>query len=227
MSAYTIVDHQKLDKHVTFLRIDPIDIGLTLKEVFISLSNLAWISDFDEDYLRLGFNARAQATVDYIAKNIILSTDTKITSNSGEYVISEIARKAVVDEMTYLDIPLAELIKIKDVGNHGFDFYSKNLGEVILFGEAKYNSRQNAYGLSFEQIVRFENEKQDCSDIIDIDRFCCENSKNNFANGKKGFVAAFASKKTATKTIINGIKRNEDYKKIVKFNELICVAVNI
>lgn len=227
MSAYSIIDNQKLDKHITFLRIDPIDIGLTLKEVFISLSDLAWISNFDDEYLRLGFNVRAQATVDYIANNIILSTDTKITSNSGEYVISEIARKAIVDEMTYLDIPLAELIKIKDVGNHGFDFYSRNLEDIILFGEAKYNARQNAYGLSFEQIVRFENEKQDCSDIIDIDRFCCENSKKNFAKGKKGFVAAFAAKGTSTKTIIDGIKRNEDYRKIVKFNEIICVAVNI
>lgn len=227
MAAYNIIEHQKIDAHITYIRIDPVDITLTLKEVFSSLSDLAWISQFDEDYLQNSFAVRANATVDYIAKNIISSTDTKITSNSGEYVISELARKTIVDKMSYLDIPLAELIKIKDVGNHGFDFYSKNNDEIILFGEAKYNARQNAYGLSFEQIARFEREMQDSSDIVDIDRFCCENSKKNFANGKKGFIAAFSTKATTSDRIIQGIKRNDDFKKIATFNELICVAVNI
>ncbi len=137
------------------------------------------------------------------------------------------ARKAIVDNLSYFDIPLAELIKIKDVGNHGFDFYSKNKGEILLFGEAKYNARDNAYGVAFEQIIRFEREKQDISDIIDIDQFCCVNSKNNFANGDKGFIAAFASKKTTTAKLIEGIKNNKDYKEAIKFKELICVAVNI
>lgn len=227
MAAYNIIDHQKIDDHVTYIRIDPIDISLTLKEVFSSLSDLAWISNFDEEYLKQSFEIRAKATIDYIAKNIITSTDTKITSDSGEYVVSELARKTIVDKMAYLDIPLAELIKVKDAINHGFDFYSKNNDEIILFGEAKYNARQNAYGLSFEQIARFENEKQDCSDIIDIDRFCCENSKINFSNGKKGFIAAFSAKATTSDKIIKGIKKNTHFKGIKKFNEIICVAVNL
>jgi hypothetical protein len=227
MSGYAIVDHQKIDSHITFIRINPTDIALTLKEVFASLADLAWISAFDELYLREGFQVRAEASVKYIAENIIKTTDDSITSSSGEYVISELARKAVVDKLAYLDIPLAELIKIKDVGNHGFDFYTKNQDEIILFGEAKYNARQNAYGPAFEQIIRFEKKKQDSSDIIDIDRFCCVNSKNNFAKGHKGFIAAFASKNTSTEKLIEGITANTDYQEAIKFKELICVAVNI
>jgi len=227
MSGYAIVDQLKIDTHITFIRINPTDIALTLKEVFASLADLAWISTFDKQYLRDGFSIRAEASVAYIAKNIIKDTDDSITSNSGEYVISELARKATVDNLAYFDIPLAELIKIKDVGNHGFDFYSKNQGEILLFGEAKYNARDNAYGVAFEQIIRFEREKQDSSDIIDIDQFCCVNSKNNFAKGDKGFIAAFASKKTTTEKLIDGIKKNKDYKEAIKFKELICVAVSI
>jgi hypothetical protein len=227
MASYNIIEHQKIDKHITYIRIDPVDVALTLREVFLSLSDLAWINKFDEDYLKDSFTVRAQATIDYISKNIITGTESKITSDSGEYVISELARKSIVDIMSYLDIPLAELIKVKDAVNHGFDFYSKNNEEIILFGEAKYNARQNAYGLSFEQIARFEREKQDSSDIIDIDRFCCENSKKNFSEGKKGFIAAFSTKSTDSKKIIEGIKQNKDFKKIEAFNEIICVAVNI
>lgn len=226
MSGYSIIDLELIDTHITFIRIHPTDIALTLKDIFESLSNMAWISSFDKAYLRESFKIRAEATIEYIAKNIIDGTETSITSNSGEYVISELARKAVVN-LDYLDIPLAELIKIKDVGNHGFDFYSTNKKKVILFGEAKYVASQNSYGKSFKQIVKFENDKQDVSDLIDINEFCCEESKVNFSLGKKGYIAAFASKKTATKDLISGIKKNTDFKSISKFEEIICVAVNI
>lgn len=227
MSGYTIIHHQEIEKHITFIRINPTDIALTLKDVFESLSNLSWLNSFDEEYLRKGFQVRAEATIAYISKNIIKANDDSVTSDSGEYVISELARKALVNEMNYLDIPLADLIKTKDVGNHGFDFYSKNMNQILLFGEAKYITNQNAYGRAFEQIIRFEKEKRDSSDIIDIDRFCCEKSKNNFSKGNKGFVAAFASKAISTDKLIKNIKINKDFKALAKFNELICIAVNL
>lgn len=227
MSGYSIVHRELIEPHITFIRIKPSDIKLTLKEVFNSLADLAWISKFDQPYLRSGFQTRAQSSIDYIAAKIIKAGDEAVTSDSGEYVISELARRTLVTDMKYLDIPLAELIKIKDIGNHGFDFYSKNLGDVLLFGEAKYNSRDNAYGSSFSQIKQFIDDLQDESDIIDIDRFCCETSKMNFSKGEKGFVAAFASKKTSTAKLISGIKGNKDYLSCSKFHELICVAVDL
>jgi len=227
MSGYKIVNHQKIEAHITFIRITPTDIALTLKEVFDSLADLAWISQFDKPYLRDSFKKRAQLSVDYIAEKIIKSGDDKITSDSGEYVISELARKALVSDLKYLDIPLAELIKGKKAVNHGFDFYSKNLSDVLPFGEAKYLFDRNAYGSSFEQIARFITNEQDIIDIVDIQSFCCESSKTNFSKGEKGFVAAFASKKTSTEKLIAGIKENKDYLSCSKFHELICVAVDI
>lgn len=227
MSGYTLIDHKKIEPHITFIRIEPSDIKLTLGAVFKSLSNLAWISDFDKDYIRDAFQVRSEETIIYIANNIIVKSNNDITKNTGEIVVSELSRLAVIKEMSYLDIPLAELFKSQAVGNDGFDFFSKNLNKIILFGEAKYNSRQNAYGAAFEQIARFENQKQDVSDIKEITEFCCEESLNNYSKGNKGFIASFASKTTSTEIIINGIKRNSDYNNLVDFEEIICVAVNV
>lgn len=57
------------------------------------------VSRFDKDYIQSGFKIRAEPTIDYISKKIIKSDDDSITSNSGEYVISELARKTIVSEL--------------------------------------------------------------------------------------------------------------------------------
>lgn len=227
MTAYQITDRIQIDTHITFVRINPTNIELTLKEVFDSLANLSWLNNFDKDWLKEGYQVRADATVKYIADNIIKAGDDKVTSNSGEYVISELARLTLINELSYSNIPLAELIKKQKSGNPGFDFYSENLGNVLLFGEAKYLANQNAYGRAFEQMVRFINESADIGDLPDVDAFCSDNSKSNVLNGIKGFVASFASKETPTQTLVKNIQENEDYKTLAKFTELVCVAVNI
>lgn len=196
MSTYRVLERKQLEPHILFLRIEPTDIKVTLRGVFKSLSDIAWISNFDRPYIQNAFQVRAEETIKYISNNIIAQSDDKITSDTGEIVVSELSRLAVINEMGYLDIPLAELIKSQAVGNDGFDFFSKSLNKEILFGEAKFKSRQNAYGAAFEQIVRFERIKQDVSDIKEIVEFCCEESLNNHTNGKKGFIASFASKST-------------------------------
>lgn len=98
MNGYTIIDNIKIEDHIRFIRINPTNIELTLKEVFNSLANLSWLNDFDKDYVRQSFQTRADATVKYISDKIIRSVDDTITSDSGEYVISELARKSIISE---------------------------------------------------------------------------------------------------------------------------------
>ena len=227
MSVYQIIDREQIEPHILFIRIEPTDIKITLLDIFKSLSDLAWISSFDKPYMQNAFQVRAEETIEYIGDNIINKSYDKITSDTGEIVVSELSRLTVINEMDYLDIPLAELLKSQAVGNDGFDFFSKSLNKIILFGEAKYSSSRNAYGAAFEQISRFEKIKQDVSDIKEIVDFYCEDSLNNHTNGKKGFIASFASKTTSTNTIINGIKRNSDYNNLKNFEEIICIAVNV
>lgn len=228
MAGYKITDIEKIEANITFIRISPTDIELTLKEVFQSLSDLSWLNQFDKEYvIKGGFKVRADATIKYISKKIIKADDEKITSNSAEYIVSELARKSIVDELKYFDIPLAELIKIKDVGNHGFDFYSKNQNMILIFGESKYLANQNAYGKAFKGISDFIKDSQDISDMIDIDKFCCDVSRENFSKGKKAFAAAFSSKNNSTKSLIENIKKNKEFIELKKFSEIICVAVDI
>ena len=78
------------------------------------------------------FSVRFQSTIDYISSNIIHEEDDSLTSDSAEYVISEIARSTIVEQLDYLDIPLGELIKEQKSGNPGFDFYSMNKSDIIF-----------------------------------------------------------------------------------------------
>lgn len=176
--GYKIIENREVEPHIRFFRIRPTDIKLTLRSVFESLSNNSWIMKFDNSFLKQTFSVRFQSTIDYISSNIIHEGDDSLTSDSAEYVISEIARSAIVEQLDYLDIPLGELIKEQKSGNPGFDFYSMNKSDIILFGEAKYVAKQNAYGRALEQIYRFHTEQRDVADLLDIQNLCPEASCN-------------------------------------------------
>ena len=136
-----ILEHRTVDfapdTHVTFIRVETEDLSVTIKDIITVLSNLSWISKFDNEYVRSSFEVRAKDTAEYLARNLKLNKDDSVTSNTGEYVVSELAREAIVQKLGYLDIPLAELFKEQVVGNPGFDYYSANSEDIIVFGEAK------------------------------------------------------------------------------------------
>jgi hypothetical protein len=224
---YTILHQEQIDPNVLFIRLSPTNISVTLRQIVNSLSDLSWINEFDPEYVRTSLSVRAQATVDHIANNIINSSDDKITQNSGEYVVSELARKSIIDILNHSDIPLAELFKQQKSGNPGFDFFSENAEMVIFFGEAKYNSNQNAYGIAFDQIVTFETEKRDHSDLLDIERFCTAKALENVSSNIKGFAAAFSCKKTETSALVTNIKNNDNYKILKNFKGLLCIAIDL
>jgi len=225
--GYEIIESLEVEPHIRFFRIRPTDIKLTLRSVFESLSNNSWIMKFDNGFLKDTFSVRFQSTIGYISSNIIHEEDDSLTSDSAEYVISEIARSTIVEQLEYLDIPLGELIKEQKSGNPGFDFYSMNKSNIILFGEAKYVAAQNAYGRALEQIYRFHTEKRDVADLLDIQNLCPEASCNEVCKGNKGFIAAFSSKTTPTEKLISNIKDNVNYQRLFSHKELILVAVDI
>ena len=225
--GYEIIESLEVEPHIRFFRIRPTDIKLTLRSVFESLSNNSWIMKFDNGFLKHTFSVRFQSTIDYISSNIIHEEDDSLTSDSAEYVISEIARSTIVEQLDYLDIPLGELIKEQKSGNPGCDFYSMNKSNIMLFGEAKYVAAQNAYGRALEQIYRFHTEERDVADLLDIQNLCPKTSCDEVCNGNKGFIAAFSSKSTPTKILISNIEKNVNYQRISSHKELILVAVDI
>ena len=122
--AYTLEDYRQLADNIHFFRIkiNQENVSITLREVLNCLNELSWISKFDKEYLQNSFMKRATDTINYITANIINGTESEVSTDSGEYVVSVLSKKTIVDKLEYLDIPLAELIKEKVVGNPGFDF---------------------------------------------------------------------------------------------------------
>lgn len=213
--------------NITFIRIDPEDLSVSINEILTALSDLSWIAKFDEDYIRKSFQKRANDTANYLAKNLKLGKDDSITKSTGEYVVSELSREAIVAQLGYLDIPLAELFKEKISNNPGFDFYSANNEDIIVFGEAKYLARQNAYGSGMTQVNRFIRNGQDISDLNDIDKFFSKKALDSASCGEKCYAVAFSSKKTPSDKIISGIKKHKNFIDLSKNKELVFVAVNI
>lgn len=227
MKGYSIVDHETIEPHIKFLRIDPTDIKLTLKNVLDSFMNLSWLSKFDEDYLKDSYKLRCEQSINHIATNIINQNDSSVTRSSGEYIVSELARSSVVDTHSYLDIPIADLFKKQTVGNPGFDFYTLNLKKNILFGEAKYITKQSGHLSALKQSYDFYIQKQHKSEIPDIQDFFCKESLSNCNKDEIGFMVAFSAKKTTTANFINIIKKNANYQELIKYKEVILIAVNI
>lgn len=220
------IDEKRHDK-VTFIRVEPINLQNTLVNIVAVLSDISWISRFDEEYMRDSFWARATPTIHKITQMLMQSTLDEVSSNAGEYVVSELSRSVIRDQMKYNAIPLAELFSKQTSGNPGFDFHIENDCKTLLFGEAKYLSNQNAYGVGLKQIVDFISDKKDIKDIVDLEPFFCKAALQHAMRGQKGYAVGFAAKTTSTETLIKNIQNNADYQILLQYHEIVLVAVNL
>lgn len=213
---------------VHFIRIDPEDVSVTLSDILKTLMDLSWLKRFDEDFMAQSFQQRAQKTIDHIKKNFDRCDQGILTKDAGEYVVSELSREAIVSNLGYLDIPLAEILGKKVSGNPGFDFHSQNCTtNTVIFGEAKYVSAHSAHLSAIKQVKKFIDDKKDIADIADLFLFCNSQSLRRANNGLKGFAAAFSAKRTSSDQLINAIQGRAEYAELLKYEEIILVAVNL
>lgn len=227
-----VVDNFILDKqgyrNARFIRIEPEDLSVTLSQIISTLMDLSWLSKFKESF---EIDASTQFANLSLMSSIVLSAldlNASVTSDAGEYVVSVLSREALINELNYLDIPLAELLGKKKSGNPGFDFHSQNLvTDTIIFGEAKYVATRTAYSSALPQIVDFINEKKDLEDLPDLKPFCTTSALDKASKGQKGFAAAFSARRTKTQEIIDNIIKRSDFQSLVKHEEVILLAVNI
>ena len=213
---------------VYFIRIDPEDISDTLSDILKVLMDLSWLKHFDEDYMVQSYQHRAQITINNIKEKFTACDEGPLTKDAGEYVVSELSREAIVSNLGYLDIPLAELLGKKISGNPGFDFHTQNLStDTVIFGEAKYLSLQSAYPSAITQINEFIETEKDLADLADLEHFCTPESLRRAADGVKGFAAAFSAKGTSSDKLISSIQARKEYSALLNYNEIILVAVNL
>ncbi len=217
------VDHNR----VTFIRLEPIDLQVTLTDIINRISDLSWLSSFDANFIRESFRERALPTIVDITEKLIASSTDSVSSDAGEYVVSDLSRIAIVNELEYLDVPLAELYSKQVSGNPGFDFHTQNEAETLIFGEAKYLSNQNAYGSGLQQVVEFIRDKKDLKDIPDLRDLVAQTALQKAEQGTKGFAIGFSAKTTSTDILITNITRNENFKVLLAYEEIVLVAVNL
>ena len=214
--------------NITFIRINPENLKDTLADILKTLMDLSWLSHFDEDYMKSSFKQRAEETIADIQTKFTNSSDDKASKEAGEYVVSELARRSLLNQMGYLDIPLAELVGMKVSGNAGFDFHSQNNStNTVIFGEAKYNSRQSAYDPAIKQVAEFIEAKKDIKQLADLKPFCSPEALTRANNGLKGFAIAFSAKSTSSDDLINNIMAHSKFCELSKHVEIVMVAVNL
>ena len=210
-----------------FVRVDYNDLGATLRDILTDLSNLSWLEKFDKSFLRKSFEKNALNTCEKL-KEKFFSGETPLINNAGEYLVSCLAKRAIVEKLSHLDVPLAELLGRKVVGNPGFDFFTENLeASMIYCGEAKYVANANPYNDSLEQINEFVDKEKYLSDLYILNSLVSDKSLTNLSEKVFGVTAAFSSTNIATEQLLKNIVRNVEFKKCNESQDLILVAVNI
>ena len=229
--SFNILSDIPINGKSRFLRIEPTNLSVTLREIFESLMDISWLEQFKGTPLYGSFLDRVTPTLETVERDFQSGSITAVDSDAGEKVVSELARQAVVIHMGYFDIPLSELFKEQKGQNPGFDFLSMNDNQVLLFGEAKYQSGEYAYNASLNQIKDFIDEHKDSKDIANFVYFIPYNDNPqpyaNFENGEKGFMAAFSAKTKTDQDLISNIEELDSFKFLQQFPMVICIAVNV
>lgn len=228
---YTLKENRTVEAKVTFLRVVPNGKRQTLADIYSKFQDQSWIKPLTPSSIQDSYRVRVNRTLEKIVKIIedsqaIVGMDAVVT-DAAEYIVSVLAREAVIKELSHKEVPLPELFKQQSSQNPGFDFFTINQSEVLLFGEAKYVNGSNAYGRALKQISEFIDIKNDIADMADLVVLVRNDILDKVGKGTKGYIAAFSSIATASDRIISGIKSNDDFAKIKKYDELILVAVDM
>ena len=158
------VSQYNKEKKVFFIRINPENLSLTISEILTELRTMSWLNKFNFEPLKEAYSLRAKNTCDYLERVLQDKSDlSKLKETTGEYVVSNLSKKSLVENLQHTDIPLMELLGRKKSNNPGFDFYTEK-DFLIVAGEAKYKTNQNAYNSSLKQINEFVKEKKKQND---------------------------------------------------------------
>lgn len=210
-----------------FVRIDPEDLSISILEILQDLVNLSWLNTFDQESVKNSFRSRATKTCNYIKGKLVdADTNTPLIDEAGEYIVSCLAKKALVSVYEHKDIPLTELLGRKISNNPGFDFYTEK-DRLLTTGEAKYVKGVNAYNSSLSQINEFIDNNKHIDDIALLLFFVSDESLDNMNNGSFSIGAAFSATSIATDTLISNILDNHAFQKAIQNHTIFLLAVNM
>ena len=189
------------------------------------ISDTSWINNLDE-ISQITFKATTKKTIDKIVNNIIAKVSSEVNTEIGEFIVSYAAQQALKVEYFHSLIPLAELLKEKVTGNPGFDYHSISQKSFLIFGEAKFSLNDTPRAKALDQIKDFIGDR-DSSELLWLNPFLDEPTKNNILNNSKGYAAAFShNNKDIIKTLNEALK-SAPIKDILEHKELYLIAVEL
>ncbi len=203
----------------------------SIASVMKEINDNSWIAKLDV-VEQISYEARLKETVKSIMNDCIkFNTDTNSNmydySVVGEYIVSKEGRSALVTEFNHQAVPLAELWKEKTKGNPGFDYHSESTTNLIIFGEAKYDSSFNPHTKAIKQVEEFITKAKDCMELTDLKHFVSDNAIDNFKQSKKGFSIAFSVKAQTPTDILNNAILSNEIMQIKNYEEFYIIGVVI
>lgn len=138
------IDTQNYD-NITYIRIEPEDISVTLRDIISSLSDMSWISRFDKTYVRNCFFKRADESAKYLADKIQKNIDDVITKDSRN--------NAYGVGMEQVDRFIREGQDLSDLNDIDKFFEDKSL-DYANNGDKAYAIAVASKGTSFETIIK-------------------------------------------------------------------------
>ena len=202
------------------------DIQMRAEEMIQIISDRSWIDALGA-VAKATFKARSERTILKLVHDILEQVEDEVTTDFGEFMVSETAQSILGSELLHIKVPLAELLKEKITGNPGFDFHTESEANLIVFGEAKYSGSGNPHGLAVNQIVDFIDLKKDEAELNTLQHFVTEKAINNSLQGKKAFVAAFSINSPNPMNIISNALKSNAIDELLKYPELYVIGVEV
>ena len=222
---------------INFIRIKIIKTERIIEGIIKTIADTSWVCSINEQIIEDSFMERAYPTINRLNSQLKRAVDNNKVNAVGETIVSVTARFIIEKCLKYRALPLAEIIKQKEIGNPGFDFHHEKDSLFLVFGESKYVAGSNAYNSSIGQILGFIEDKKHIKDIADLTYFISYdvmqnlNSKDKAPADKFCFSAASSTSSSNYNTdkMIKNIKNNRKFQQLVgqNYKELILVAVDL
>lgn len=177
------------------VHIEKDDIESKANEMMETIIDESWISNL-KIVQRTSYWERAKPTITWLVNDVFSLSNSEVTSDFGQYLISMTAQEVLEKNLNHSHIPLAELWKEKKSNNPGFDFHTLSPEQRIVFGEAKYSAYGSSHYFALSQIKDFikktDEYNKHTKELSDLVHFTSEEIAEKVLQDEYGIAAAFS-----------------------------------
>lgn len=196
------------------------------EEMIRTITDTSWINQLDI-VSQKAFQSTTKRTIEKLVKSFFDVANNQITTDFGEYMVSDSAQHVLKDQFNHSKLPLAELLKEKVTGNPGFDFHTETETKLIAYGEAKYSGNSSPYAKALTQINEFIGDKKDDAELIILSKLVSSEAAGNAVEGNKAYVAAFSINAAKPEDIMDNALGSEHIKTLLSFPEVYVIGIKV